>query len=707
MGKFDHILAKSDGMSLVQHLKDVAEAAYVFAQGVGLNPELARNGAILHDIGKASPIFQKSLKSRPAPGSVFRHEIASLMFISLLKNDERDAVIEMIVAHHKSAGKDAKNKVLLDLDERIDSFDNHSKGWEEWSKSALGILQELGFDTHDISREEAKMNYNYAVDYCASLGCDYSEWKGVLMAADHFASALRDGGVESLDKLFVKPDLSYYGSRSNDLYPLSLIDSDDRRSHTLVTAPTGAGKTDFLMRRCQGRVFYVLPYQASINAMYDRFCNDLSNTDALVTLRHATSELKLDDDDYEASVLQSTIGSSVKVLTPHQIASIVFGVKGYEAMIVDLRGCDVILDEIHTYSGTVQSIVWRIVEILVAIGCRVHIGTATMPSCLYTELLETLGGKEKVYEVKLSDDELNSYNRHIVHKLKTMNDANPIIDKAIETGQKVLVVCNQVKRSQSLYENYSEKYPNLPKMLIHSRFKRIDRQRLEDELRDKYNKYNGACVVVSTQVVEVSLDISFDVMVTECAPLDALVQRFGRINRKRTKEGIGHLKPVYVIAPLEEDKDSLPYSNDVLRRSYDILPDDNIMLERELQSKLDYVYPTIEIGNIDYTGVSFAEGEWMIKKLYHSSKAALIDALDIESAVCVTEQDKETFVRGNQRERTMVEIPVSRKSVAYKNLATIDGYGNVFIVPDVSYDTEIGLMAEFVSPDNYKTFEII
>lgn len=706
MWQFDNILAKSDGMTLLQHLKDVADAAYVFAKGVGLDAELARKGAILHDIGKASPVFQKSLKTRSMPGSVFRHEIASLMFISLLKEEERDAVIEMVAAHHKSTGRDAKERGLLDLDDLIDSFDNHSKGWEEWSNSALGILKELGLETHDISLEEAKQNYNYAVDYCKSLDCEYSEWKGVLMAADHFASALKDEGVGSLDKLFVNPDLTYYSSRRNELYPLSMVSTDDERIHTLVTAPTGAGKTDFLMRRCRGRVFYTLPYQASINAMYDRFCNDLSDS-ALVTLRHATSGLKLEDGDYEASVLQSTIGSSVKVLTPHQMASIVFGVKGYEAMIVDLRGCDVILDEIHTYSGTVQSIVWRIVEILVTIGCRVHIGTATMPSCLYEKLLYILGGSGKVYEVKLPDDVLDTYNRHVVHKLTLMDDAESVIDNAVEKGQKVLVVCNQVKRSQTLYEKLAARYLDLPKMLIHSRFKRSDRQRLESELRDKYNKLNEACIVVSTQVVEVSLDISFDVMITECAPLDALVQRFGRINRKRTKEGIGHQKPVYVVAPPKDEKESLPYNNDVLIRSFDILPNGNVMLERELQNKLDYVYPEIEIGNIDYTGVSFADGEWMMKKLYHTSKSALIDALDVESAICVTESDKGTFVNGNQRERTMVEIPVSRKSVAYKNLMSIEGYSNVYVVPDIAYDDEMGLLSDRVNPENYKSFEII
>lgn len=64
------------------------------------------------------------------------------------------------------------------------------------------------------------------------------------MAADHMASAMETTFEMPLDKLFIKPDLSFY-NRQSELYPLSLISSDSKKMHTLVTAPTGAGKTDF------------------------------------------------------------------------------------------------------------------------------------------------------------------------------------------------------------------------------------------------------------------------------------------------------------------------------------------------------------------------------------------------------------------------------------------------------------------------------
>ena len=102
---FDHILAKSNGITLQQHLEDVAKIAVCIAQNVGLDPEIARMGAHLHDIGKASPIFQERLKqkNRSPCALVFRHEIASLFFLSLIENvEKRQTITRMIIAHHNS-----------------------------------------------------------------------------------------------------------------------------------------------------------------------------------------------------------------------------------------------------------------------------------------------------------------------------------------------------------------------------------------------------------------------------------------------------------------------------------------------------------------------------------------------------------------------------------------------------------------------------
>lgn len=701
-GNYDYILAKHEdcgGMPLMQHLRSVADAAVVIAQHAGLDENLARKGAILHDIGKVSPLFQRTLKHGyiHQPGFVFRHEIASLLLISLFPDEERPALIDMIVAHHKSISHDVSGKGILDLDGDINSFKRHADKFEEWSPIALTILEELGIKTHSIDLDEAEKNYEYVIDFCEKKPLNVSMWKGVLMAADHYASALEEKAEDSLHKLFITPNLSFY-NRTHHLYPLSFVDASDAKKHTLVTAPTGAGKTDFLLRRCKGRVFYTLPFQASINAMYDRIRNDLKETDAQVYLLHAASSLKVREQGVEERILQHHPGASVKVLTPHQMASIVFGIKGFEAMLIDLKGCDVILDEIHTYASETQAIVLKIIEILKSIGCRIHVGTATMPSVLYNKILNMLGGKSEVYEVTLPDETLYTFNRHIIHKVEDIESCAAIIKSCVEENKKLLIVCNQVKRAQLLYYNICNNYPNVASMLIHSRFKRGDRANLETALKERYNSASNACIVISTQVVEVSLDISFDVMITESAPIDALIQRFGRINRKRTDETIGKYKDIYVIQPTEDKKDALPYDIDVLKKSFDALPDDALLEEKNLQTLIDVVYPDSKFMNLDFSGVVFKNGIWMIKELCHHAKSALLEVLDINSATCIRESDKDYYMK-NPLDRIMLEIPVSYKSISHKGLAQIESGSMPFVIPDKAYDNEKGLLIDLAKPE--------
>lgn len=705
------ILAKhedSGALPLIVHLDNVARIAERIAVNYGMDAGIARKGAVLHDIGKVSPLFQQTLRHGYVrmPGFIFRHEIASLFFLSLLNDTEKDIVVDMITAHHKSVYKDVRSLGLLDLDGNEDSFAMHSEGLEEWAPVAVEILAGFGFPTSYISLEVARSNYQYAVARCENHKRGCSLWKGLLMASDQMASALPCVDDEVLGKLFIKPDLSFY-KRENPLYPLSLMPADDYRTHTLVTAPTGAGKTDFLMRRCKGRVFYTLPYQASINAMYDRFKNDLGNTESQIYLLHAASNLKVRDGKVEERIMQHHAGASIKVLTPHQMASIVFGVKGYEAMMLDLKGCDVILDEIHTYTSTMQGIVLRIIEILKTAECRIHIGTATMPTVLYNRILDILGGPANVYEVRLPDEQLDSFDRHIIHKISRMEDACTILDTGIKNRQKILIVCNQVRRAQSRYLSLKELYPDIPMMLIHSHYKRKDRQNLEISLKETYNRYEDkACIVVSTQVVEVSLDISFDVMITECAPIDALIQRFGRINRKRTFDTVGKLKPIYVESPYAGN-DALPYDSDVLFRSFEVLPDDGIMKETEVQSMLDKVYPEVCVQNIDYSGAVFVRGQWMIKELRHNSKSALLDVLDINTATCILQSEEEQYNKNESCARNEIEIPVSYRSVAFLGLR-MSKYGTCpYVIPDNAYNGELGLLPDILKGESNKTYDFL
>jgi CRISPR-associated endonuclease/helicase Cas3 len=705
MSEYEHILAKSPkrgGQTLKGHLLSVAKIVVKAAQYTNLNIEIARIGALLHDIGKASPIFQRRLREHSSLiETTFRHEIASIFFLKVVDKQYWDQIIDMIIAHHKSIRKDITEKGIIDLYENYEEeiFTDHAQDFESWSETALGILEECGMQTRPITINDAYEAFQYALTYCKKRPIGWSVWKGLLIGADHFASALTEE-YSDIEGLFRTADTTFY-NRKSELYPLSLIQSEGDKKHTFVKAPTGAGKTDFLLKRCKGRIFYLLPFQASINAMFERICKDLNGVVDDIRILHSTSELLIDEENGEEErAMQDKFGASIKVLTPHQIATIVFGNKGYETILLDLKGCNIILDEIHTYSDLTQRVVLKMIEILETIGCSIHVGTATIPTVLENAIINLLSPDVTQYIV-LPDEVLETFNRHKVYKGESFEDFLSMLDATIKDGLKALLVCNRVGRAQALFQQMKERYPLIKKMLIHSRFKRKDRNQLEKILKEEFNLSTEACIVVSTQVVEVSLDISFDIMITDTAPIDALIQRFGRINRVRNVNTIGKLKPVCVIAPPLNDKDCMPYSSEVLQHTFNVLPDNDVMDERSIQTLIDKVYPKIRDIDINLNTI-YENKNWRIKELYHYWENTLAKLLQIESETCITQSDEEKYIGATQRERRMMEVPVNYNSVHWLNLRRIKYGANPYIVSDSSYNIETGLDLKTITQEKKK-----
>ncbi len=710
MKPLNKLLAKSEdkgGTTLLEHTKHVAKAIEVFAEKYQFNfdKNIAIKAAALHDLGKAHVHFQhkieknksyKSMMEKDDWNYIHRHELSSLGFLSLFPKEEWHPLIDMVVAHHKSIKDDKSSRGIIDLDSTCRFWlANHLIDWETWSPYGLKILEQFNFENINlrlIEKEEAEENLEYVLNYCKRKSLGWSPLRGLLMSADHFASAFPNDIQEKLQNLFAIPDLSFYTNpnRGSDLYPLSKIDTKDKRPHTIVVAPTGAGKTDFLLKRCKGRIFYTLPFQASINAMYERIKDDIKeeneSVEEKIRVLHSTSAL-LVKGDKAAESLQHFGGAAIKILTPHQLASIIFGTVEFESMMLDLKETDIIFDEIHTYSDVGRSMVLEIIRTLLRLNCRIHIGTATMPSLLYNEVLNLLKENGEVYEVKLADEVLDEFDRHIVHKMEDEKEIDVVLKTAFEQKEKVLVIFNTVKKAQKEFIRLSEKFPNIPAMLIHSRFRRADRFALEKRLKLEFNgdgseKYgNGLmpCFVVSTQVVEVSLDISFDRMITQVAPLDALIQRFGRVNRKRSNDTIGKYKPVHVI---KLKGNALPYQTKSLKESYDQLEDKVLLKERSLQAKIDAVYPSLDTKPID-VHLIYYNGQYRIKKLCHRQSAVLVEALEIQSATCILRCDREKYLNAKWNDRIPMEIPISIRTIArYKNQYEQLEHGSYpFVIP--------------------------
>ena len=715
------LYAKSDGTTLEQHTSHVVSATHVLAYALIPNIDAyeyrtAVQGAVLHDLGKGHPFFQNSLipgfdRSKYQFEVPHRHEISSLLFLPLFVKENWPQLIDMVVAHHKSLRVFGakRGRGLIDLVEEYGEnavFERHAEDWQEWHREIFTFLPHFGVLCRELSREQIRSAFDEALNYCERERCGRNRWRGLLMAADHLASALQEETSPRLERLFQLPDLTVFHTRaaeaSAELYPLAKLSSSSPKPHTLVVAPTGSGKTDFLLRRCkQRRVFYLLPFQASINAMFlrlDRALNGEGNTrlpdEEKTDIRrvHASAQIEIDDAIEEETILQRHPGAALKVMTPHQIASLIFGLAGYEAVALDVAGQDVIMDEIHVYSEQTQAMVLELIKALVRLECRLHIGSATIPSALAHEIRFLLGGEDKVCEVRLVERQLASYNRHVVRKVSDEDTSRDYIQRSLADGNRLLYISNRVADAQERFRWVQSTFPDIPCLLVHSRYRRGDRARIEGDI-EKFDRSNGPCIVCSTQVIEVSLDISFDTLVTDCAPLDSLIQRFGRVNRRRKVAAEHRLCSVAVIAPATTERSAKPYELATLERTWKVLSDGQVLEETSLQNLIDEVYPSVDLTQIDVHLIENENG-FILPELCNRPRSLLLEALEIDSAVVVRDSDLQTYrnSRGEGRQRLEIPVPINSLRSKLKLWAQVEVGNRPFVCPDTCYDDRLGLM---------------
>lgn len=711
------LYAKSKPLVLLKdHLLHVATLCRALAAGFEQDQDLAYQAGLLHDIGKAHPAFQARIHhALSAKGNrqfewkgiwrawPFRHEIASLFFLPLFNPKDWDALVEMVVGHHKAIDAPRRKGLLGLLAEEDEEaiLHHYLQDFESWKQPALDVLADLGVVIPPIfSERDARSGLTHAISLCKKWSGErrLSELRGLMMAADHMASALEQGTTGfSVPALFGTPDLTSFERRSEN-FPLSLRDADSPKAHTLVVAPTGAGKTDYLMRRCKGRVFYTLPFQASIDAMYNRFAKGDSEReippmipegdDIRIHRLHGASKLRSDDDNNELdTLLQPFAGASVKVLTPYQLAAVALAAPGFEALALDLKGQDVILDEIHTYQDVGQALVHGLVRGLVQLGCRVHIGTATVPTKLYEALLHLLGGAAHTLEVKFTPEELETYTRHRIYQHLADTDVTALVREVFQANPaaKVLLVANTVAQAQ-LWAQQLRACPDLEHLdnkeqfvLLHSRFKRKDRNEREQRLQKVLELGKLPCICVSTQVVEVSLDISFDIIITQVSPIDSLVQRLGRVNRRRERQD--GLADVHILGV---SKQCLPYKRDILEATLAALPERGRALEApELQKMIDQVYPEFNPTRIEANLAWNAEGVFMKKALCNGS-VNLMELLEIDTVAALLQSDIGPYLDAEDfMARRMLEIPVPG-STRFRGLPTLEGVNDKIYLVDQS-----------------------
>jgi CRISPR-associated endonuclease/helicase Cas3 len=571
----------------------------------------------LHDFGKAATGFQSQILQGKPWG--YRHEILSAGFVAFLKHlseaDQR-AVALAIITHHKDIlelreryatipagqpGAQRYQEKLLELEPNWKSLRRVAEQIPNWSYEVLGEhVQGLVWEDSPQALSNAYQKYvlPYYNDY--QDGCLESlhgflgiYLRGLLTACDHLASAGKKEVLRMPDSIRSLLNL-------NTLYSTQLQASQTDGSSVLL-APTGSGKTEAALlwvERNQSffhgrRVFYVLPYTASINAMYHRLrrlfeakgfppemVGMLHGRDEYFLYRFFTElsdTLSAEESIQKAHQLKSLgqkLFHPLKILTPFQLLKACFGIKGFERQRVEMSRCLMILDEIHAYDPHTTGLLLALCEMVKEdYEGEFLIMSATIPGFLKRLFSESLRIER---QITMDPEELKTFNRHRVNLLSgTLFDHIESIRQDIEQGNRVLVVCNTVKQAQEVYRLLSTFEENT--LLLHARFILKERERREKQL-------NQVKLLVATQVVEVSLDIDFDVLYTEPAPLDDLLQRFGRVNRKRRLK----LAPVNVFSKGSE-VDSYIYPSRV-SETLEVLKRIDTLEESQLPTLLDKVY---------------------------------------------------------------------------------------------------------------------
>ncbi len=576
------LLAKPD-KTLLEHLIEVYRLGKALVKELELESTTADRAllaCLMHDIGKATESFQKYIKGESKKS--YPHALASLPFVLITENilfGEPFAASGAVLSHHSPlsaymyegwTAPRYSEKLPQLLDEIFSVCDVNVDSKEVFN---LGI--KLG-NPSDLIHASAKTLLNKFQEIPSSL---FASVKTVLHLADWLAS----GKFDDPAILFLKDGsqkLKKFVKNRFELRDFQLKAAEIGGENLRLRAPTGSGKTEALLLWAgdSKRIIYLLPTQATANAMWRRLSRiygdenvGISHGRAKYVLMKKWKSKQLEDEpplDYK--LFASVFAKPVVVATLDQFLMGFMNGRHWEERQTLSSKAAIIIDEIHTYEPYTLGILKYVLDSFRLE--KVALASATLPNVL----LELFGSENLV----IADDDFWSRRRYKIklEKLPIESCVGEAIDIA-KSGGRVLIITNTVNKAQELFDEIKARWGNT--LLLHSRF--IYRDRLNRE--NLAIRAKRGTILISTQIVEVSLDISYDVLFTELAPVDALIQRMGRVNRK------GEKPPADIVIFTELDEPSVKvYGEEIINVSKHILG--NLP---EIPEELDFVHATEEL----------------------------------------------------------------------------------------------------------------
>ena len=397
----------------------------------------------------------------------------------------------------------------------------------------------------------------------------------------------------------------------------------------ILNAGCGEGKTAAALLFAQkllkenriDRIIFTLPTKFTANNLNRDLADKYAIPEELVGITHGDAseflrqrmqetesqhrEQEIDEDEIHNLIMAQVFENSIyaKPITistvDHLIMSLYHGYKFADRAFSNVASSLVVFDEVHYYEKHTMGAIAETMRRLTELQVPNLVMTATIPSAVHDELDKLVTNQPYRFQrapavIQGTSNPKTPFEiERLTETLIDEND-NSVSDELLELIQqnidrRQIIFVNQVARAKKIYQTLVEsgitenvicyhsgfisKHRNEKEKIIRALFKKSEKREESDisslEQRGFYN--TEPCILVSTQVSELSLDISADVMYSEIAPIDSIVQRGGRLHRKgEYPHNDGYVHRMYIAPPYENEKACLPYELDILQRSWEV-----------------------------------------------------------------------------------------------------------------------------------------
>lgn len=705
-----------------------------------LNWDILKIACIYHDLGKINTKMQNKLGCTLKDDldiEEIPHGYLSPAFLpqkylkSIFTKEELKILYQSIYYHHTrpniQCNDDLKRTINEDLSKYIEDF-KYDK-MLPFEKLYNSYRRYVPLDER-ISIKDGEVFYQYIMTKGLLNRIDYSASAGIPVEIKNHN--LHEKTISSIvDKGFALNDLQQY-----------MLENQDENN--IIIASTGIGKTEgALLWIGNNKGFFTLPLKVSINAIYDRIIDDTkigfdknstallhSDTYAEYLNRSSNNEI---DESHMAQTKQ--LGLPLTVCTLDQLVDFVFKYPGFESKLSTLAYSKLVVDEIQMYSPEMIAYLLLALKYISDMGGKFSIVTATLPSVI-VDFLNDLGVKFKMPERPFIKKDYLTGEYQIRHKIK-VKEANMNITDILSSGyesKKILVIANTVKEAQRIYADLKKVLPNDFNLnLLHSRFIKKDRKEKEDSILSMGQLGdNTTGIWVTTQIVEASLDIDFDVLYTELSEVSGLFQRMGRVYRNRNL--IDSTTNIYIYTGDNHNYPSGISKNgnsivdfDIFNLSKNALLkfDDIILSELDKMSIVSDVYSKDKIKNTSYyktiestieyyknlTDFDFDKSDVKLREIYTESFIPYV--VYKENQEFIDELYEELKISKVKSERQIIKNKIKDFTVSWDLYRTIKAtcYDSIQIsryekirILDFGYNKEIGLYNQETSFNSDEQF---